>query len=59
MNLKKGDKVTTPAGGGMVYADPEDNKVEVLITATDKVEIFDEKNIEPDSSSGNTREVWD
>ena len=59
MAFKKGDKVTTPSGGGMVYQDQEADKVQILITATDKVETFDEENVEADTSPGNTREVWD
>lgn len=59
MKFKKGEKVTTPSGGGIVFADQTTQKVEVLINATDKVETFEEEKVDHDSSEGNTREVWD
>lgn len=59
MIFKKGDFVTSPSGAGIVYADQQADEVQVLITATNNVETFNEEDVEYDNSEGNSPEGLD
>jgi hypothetical protein len=59
MIFKKGDRVTTPYGAGIVFDDQQANEVKVLITATDAVATFTAEDIDYEVSSADSREGLD